>query len=81
MGNLALQVLAVQSGGLALSLSNYVSEEMQQAIADTQTYYEISFDPPVARQPDEYHQIQIKVARPGLSARTRQGFYVQPASR
>jgi VWFA-related protein len=81
MGNLALQVLAVQSGGLALSLSNYVSEEMQRAIADTQTYYEISFDPPVAKQPDEYHQIQIKLARPGLSARTRQVFYVQPASR
>jgi VWFA-related protein len=81
MGNLALQVLAVHSGGLALSLSNYVSEEMQQAIADTQTYYEIAVDPPVAKQPDEYHQIQIKVARRGLSARTRQGFYVQPASR
>ena len=80
-GNLALQVLAVHSGGLALSLSNYASEEMQRAIADTQKYYEMSFDPPLARHPDEYQQIQIKVAGPGLSARTRQGIYVQPVSR
>jgi VWFA-related protein len=79
-GNLALQVLAVQSGGLALTGSKYVDDLMRQAIADTENYYGISFDPPAARHPDEYHQIQIKVARPGLTARTRQGFYAQPVS-
>jgi VWFA-related protein len=79
-GNLALQVLAVQSAGLALTGSKYVDDLMRQAIADTENYYGISFDPPAARHPDEYHQIQIKVARPGLTARTRQGFYAQPVS-
>jgi VWFA-related protein len=81
-GDLALEVLAVQSGGLALTLSKkYVDDLMREAIADTENNYEISFDPPVAGHPDEYHQIQIKVARPGLTARTRQGFYAQPVSR
>jgi VWFA-related protein len=79
-GDLALQVLAVQSGGLALTGSKYVDDLMRQAIVDTENYYEISFDPPAARHPDEYQQIQIKVARPGLTARTRQGFYAQPVS-
>ena len=68
----------MQSGGLALTVSKYVDDLMRQAIADIANYYEISFDPPAARHPDEYHQIQIKVARPGLTARTRQGFYAQP---
>jgi VWFA-related protein len=79
-GNLALQVLAVQSGGLALTGSKYVDDLMGQAIADTENYYEISFDPPAAKHPDEYHQIQIKLAKSGLTARTRQGFYAQPVS-
>ena len=70
----------MQSGGLALTGSKYVDDLMRQAIVDTENYYEISFDPPAARHPDEYHQIQIKVARPGLTARTRQGFYAQPVS-
>jgi hypothetical protein len=34
----------------------------------------------VAAKPDEYHQLQIKLAKPGLTARTRQGYYAQPAA-
>jgi VWFA-related protein len=80
-GNLALQVIATQSGGLALNYNNDVSALLRQCLADTQAYYELSFDPPPADQQDEYHHLEVKVAKPGLTARTRQGYYAQPGPR
>jgi VWFA-related protein len=77
-GNLGLPVLAVQSGGLALELNNDLTALLQECISDVAPYYEISFDPAPAERPDEYHSLEIKLAKPGLSARTRQGYYAQP---
>jgi VWFA-related protein len=75
-GNLGLPVLAVQSGGLALELNNDLTALLEECMSDVAPYYEISFDAPVER-PDEYHQLEIKLAKPGLTARTRQGYYAQ----
>lgn len=77
-GNLGLQVLAVQSGGLAFSATNDIAGLLQKCLADSVPYYEISFDSPKAAQRDEYHHLEIKLAKPGLTARTRQGYYAQP---
>ena len=78
IGDLSLQVLAVQSGGLALFGSNNLVALLQQCIADGEAYYELSFDPPAAEHRNEYHHIEVQVARPGLTARTREGYYSQP---
>ncbi len=78
IGDLSLQVLAVQSGGLALTGSNNLTAMLEQSVADGQAYYELSFDPPRAEHPDEYHHIEVQVAKPGLTARTREGYYQQP---
>ena len=80
IGNLGLQVLAVQSGGLALNLSNDVAGSLQKCLTDAAPYYEISFNSASAEKPDEYHHLEIKLARPGLAARTRQAYYAQPSS-
>jgi VWFA-related protein len=77
-GDLGLQVLATQTGGLALTASNDITAQLQRCIADAEAYYELSFDPPPAEHPDEYHHLEIKMAKPGLTARTRQGYYAQP---
>jgi VWFA-related protein len=79
-GNLGLQVLAVQSGGLVLDFNNDVTSLLQQCLSDVAPYYEISFTPATAERPDEYHHLEIKIAKPGLTARTRQGYYAQPAT-
>lgn len=78
LGDLALQVIAVQSGGLALQLNNDVAFLLQKCLADTDAYYEITFDPPVTTKRDEYHRLEIKLTKSGLTARTRQGYYAQP---
>jgi VWFA-related protein len=81
VGDLDLPVLAIQSGGLALNLSNDIAGQVQQCIADSEPYYEISFDPAAADRPSEYHHLEIEIGKPGLIARTRQGYYAQPSPR
>ncbi len=77
LGNLALQVLAVQSGGLAVN-SNDLTALLEHSVEDVTAYYEISYDPPPAERRDEYHSVEIRVTKPGLTARTIQGYYSQP---
>jgi VWFA-related protein len=76
-GNLALQVFAIQSGGLAYPARNDISSVLQECLKDTVPYYEISFDAPRTKRTNEYHRLEIEMAKPGLIARTRQGYYAQ----
>lgn len=76
-GNLALQVLAAQSGGLVLS-SNSVVDMMKQCVADANQYYRIELNAAPDEKPNTYHKIDVKVAQSGVEARTRAGYYSQP---
>ncbi len=77
-GDLGLQVLAVQSGGLAVGPGNDIARLLERCMADTMAYYEMSFDAPPSDRRDEYHSLQVKVSQPGLTARTRTGYYSEP---
>lgn len=79
LGNLSLQVLAVQSGGLALNSSG-LAIIMQKSLDDCKAFYEVTIQPLPAETRDEYHQLEVKVAKPGLIARTRTGYYAEPAA-
>jgi VWFA-related protein len=78
VGDLSLQVLAVQSGGLALASSNDVAALLEKCLADTEAYYELSFTPTPADHRDEYHNLLVQVSKPGLTVRTRTGYYAEP---
>jgi VWFA-related protein len=78
LGNLGLQVIAAQSGGLVLNSNNDTASLLQRCLSDTASYYELAFDAPSARKADEYHALEIRIDKPGLTARTRQGYYSQP---
>lgn len=73
-GDLSLQVLAEQTGGQVLNSSNDLTAQIKKAMADTNAYYSIAFDP-AAGEPNEYHKLEIKLAKPGIVARTRTGYY------
>jgi VWFA-related protein len=76
--HLLLPVLATQSGGQVLFGSNDLGAQIERSIADTQAYYQLTFTPPAAAHPNEYHSIAVLVDKPGLKARTRTGYYAQP---
>jgi len=75
LGDLGLQVLATQSGGLVLNTSDVVGT-LTQSVADADDYYEVSFAPAHSEKPNEYHRLQVVVS--GLKTRTRQSYYAQP---
>lgn len=77
-GNLALQVLAVQSGGRVLNSSNDVAGEIERSVRDLNADYVLSFEPPPADGPNDYHSIEVKVNKPDVKAQTRTGYYDQP---
>jgi hypothetical protein len=61
-GNLGLQVLATQSGGLVFTASNNITALLQNCLADARAYYELSFDPPTSERSNEYHHLEIRIA-------------------
>jgi VWFA-related protein len=77
-GNLALGVIATQSGGQVLNRSNDVAGLIGKCVADANSYYSLSFDANPAAHPDEYHDLQVKIDKPGLVTRTRMGYYAEP---
>ncbi len=68
IGNLALQVLAFQSGGRVLNSNNDVTGEIETCVRDANTYYILSFAPEPTDGPNDYHTIQVKIDRPKLKA-------------
>jgi VWFA-related protein len=76
-GNLALQVLAAQSGGRVLTSSNDIANSIASCLVDAKAFYTLSFDSPPADHANEYHSLQVKIGKPGLTARTRTGYYAQ----
>jgi hypothetical protein len=66
----ALPVLALQSGGLVLDKSPNIVRAIRDCVEDAGEFYTVSFDPPYAVQPDEYHDLKVQMNVPGLSART-----------
>lgn len=75
--DLSVPVLAIQSGGLALDPGN-LAQQLESCIADAASFYTLSFNPLPAVQPDEYHELSIRLRKAGLSARANTGYYDQP---
>ena len=80
-GDIALQVLAFQSGGQVHNGSNDIAGELHQCLADAQAYYEVSFVPSSDQARESYHRIEARIDKPGLTARTLQGYYAQETAR
>ena len=78
IGDLGLQVLAIQSGGLVFQTNSDIAGLLKKCLADAESWYRISFDPAVAEHPNEYHHVEVRLDKPGLTVRTRDGYYAQP---
>ncbi len=76
-GNTALPVLAIQSGGLVLRSTDDLPGDIEKCLGDASAYYTLTFDPaPDTRA--EYHSLSVQVSRPGVTVRTRYGYYTTP---
>ena len=76
-GDLGLQVIAYQSGGRVLNASNDLPGELERCVQDLNAYYVLSFEAAAGDGPDEYHEVEVKIAQPGVKAQTRSGYYAR----
>lgn len=74
-GALSVQVLAAQSGGLVLDSASDMAGRLRDCLLDAQSFYTLSFDAPAGEQPNQYHALDVGIAKPGLYTRTRAGYY------
>jgi len=78
IGDLALEVMAVHTGGRVLDPENDLVGLINDCLSDVGEYYTLTFAPPPAATADEYHNLTVHLDLPGLTARTNTGYYNQP---
>jgi hypothetical protein len=76
--NLALRVLAVQSGGGVLQGEGEAADLISRQVAQANMFYTITFDPLRTDVVDEYHDLKVEISKPGLTASTCTGYYNEP---
>ena len=67
--------LAHETGGFVVTNTNDLNIGVQEAVYDQQSYYLVGFDPEDEKFDTKFHKIAVKVNRPGVTVRTRSGFY------
>jgi VWFA-related protein len=77
-GHLALAVLATQSGGGVLDTAGDLGKRIGEQIQQANALYTLTFDPPSTQEVDEYHHLEVAVAKPGLTTHTTTAYYDQP---
>ena len=75
LGDVGLQVLAAQSGGLVDESTNGVAEAIARDVKDANQSYALTFVSPDGESGVAYHELQVK-GPDGRLARTRAGYYV-----
>jgi VWFA-related protein len=81
-GSVSFQLLAAATGGRVYLSRNDVDTEIATSIRDGDNYYTLSYTPTgESDAADSYRRIRIQMKQPGLTATTRNGYYIeQPAT-
>ena len=75
-------VLAQKTGGLFVENNNDMTLSLRKAVDDGDGYYLLGYQPSIftfeENQKSSFHSIKVRVKRPGLTVRTRTGFFGRP---
>jgi VWFA-related protein len=70
-----LNYVSHETGGFTVVNTNDLNIGIEEALYDQQSYYLLGFDPDSEKFDRRRHSIKVKVNRPGLTVRTRSGFF------
>jgi VWFA-related protein len=70
-----LRVLADQTDGRAIVNRNDLAAAMKQIVADSSAYYLLGYNSSQAPQDGKFHEIRVRVKRPGAEVRARKGYW------
>jgi VWFA-related protein len=77
-GALSVPVFAVHSGGRVFHASGDLATLIGGCVQEAKVYYTLGFDPSAAEHVDEYHELGVKIDKPGVVAHTNSGYYAEP---
>jgi VWFA-related protein len=70
-----MQILARRTGGRAFFNTNAIMGSIRQVIDDSRVTYQLGFYPEDVKWDGGFHNIRVKVNRPGARVQTRQGYF------
>ena len=70
-----LRTLAVETDGRAIVNRNDVAGGMKQIVRDVSAYYLIGYNSSQAPADGKFHEIKVRVKRPGVQVRARKGYW------
>ncbi len=73
-----MEILARRTGGAAFFNTNDLAQALQEAIADSRVTYVLGYNPSHGTWDGRFREIRIRVRRPGVRLRYRQGYFAQP---
>lgn len=77
--DLALSALSSQTGGRSFYGHEDVDAQIASSITEGENYYTVSYYPSNHNFDGSFRKIKVSLATPGLTARTRDGYYALPA--
>jgi len=75
-----LRQLAEATDGRAIVSRNDITVAMKQIVKDTSAYYLLGYTSTVAPSDGKFHEIKVRVKRPGIQVRSRKGYWALTAS-
>jgi VWFA-related protein len=70
-----MNVLAERTGGRAFYNANEINVSVRQAIDESRVTYELGYYPVHNKWDAKFHEITVRVKRPGLNVRHRRGYF------
>jgi hypothetical protein len=75
----SLRTLASETDGRAIVNRNDLAKGMEQIIRDSSAYYLIGYNSSQAPSDGKFHEIKVRVKRPGIEVRARKGYWAPTA--
>jgi VWFA-related protein len=76
----SLRTFAEETGGFAVVNTNGFAGAYDRIVQENSSYYVLAYYPPNPKRDGRFHNIQVRVTRPGLTVRSRKG-YAAPSGR
>ncbi|HPW21946.1 MAG TPA: VWA domain-containing protein [Vicinamibacterales bacterium] len=70
-----LRILASNTDGRAIVNRNDLEGGLRQVVRDSSAYYLIGYTSPLAAPDGKFHEIKVRLRRPGLQVRARKGYW------
>ncbi len=70
----SLMTFAAETGGFAVVNTNRLANAFDRIVDENSSYYVLAYYPPNPKRDGKYHNINVRVTRPGLTVRFRKGY-------